>query len=106
MNSSGWMRSIMASNYDEEKFLFTVGDIIGREFETPVTIMEVFKGNFLVFFNKFSLELTKDKIKELKGPIGPYRLDKYILQSFMIQGFKFDKRRSQYIRYVFGIFEE
>lgn len=106
MNSSGWIRAIMASNYDEERFLFAVGDIIGKEFETQLTILEIIKDNYLISFDKFSIVLTRDKIKELKGPIGPYRLDKYILQSFMIEGFRFDKRRSQYIRYVFEIFKE
>lgn len=106
MNSSGLIRTIMAKNYDEEKFLFAVGDIIGKEFEISVTILEIIKDNYLISFDKLSIILTKDKIKRLKGPIGPYRLDKYILQAFMIQGYRFDKRRSQYIRYVFGIFEE
>ncbi len=50
--------------------------------------------------------LLKGGFKDLKGPIGPYRLDRYILEAFMIQGFSFDKKRSQYIRYVFGIFDE
>lgn len=104
MNSSGWIRTVMAAKYDEEKFLFAVGDIIGKEFETKVTILEIIKDNYLILFDNFSILLNKDKIKELKGPIGPYRLDKYILQTFMIEGFRFDKRRSQYIRYVFGIF--
>lgn len=106
MNSSGWIRSIMASNYDEEKFLKAVGDIIGKEFEYEVLILEITKDNYFVSFETYSMVIGKDMIRSLKGPVGPYRLDRYILEAFMIQGFKFDKRRSQYIRNVFGIFED
>lgn len=50
--------------------------------------------------------MEKDLISKLKTSIGPYRLDRYILESFEIQGFEFDKRRSGYIRYVFGRFDD
>lgn len=106
MNSSGWIRAIMAANYDEEKFLKAVCDIIGKEFEDEVLILEITKDNYFISFDTYSMIIGKDMIGKLKGPIGPYRLDRYILEAFMIQGFKFEKRRSQYIRYVFSIFEE
>ena len=44
MNSSGWIRAMMAVNYDEEKFLKAVGDIIGKEFEKEVLILEILNG--------------------------------------------------------------
>ena len=106
MNSSGWIRSIMAVNYDEEKFLKAVGDIIGKEFEKEVLILEILKDNYLISFDKYSMIIGRDMIGNLKGPVGPYRLDRYILEAFIIQGMTFDKRRSQYVRYVFSIFEE
>ena len=106
MNSSGWIRTIMARNYTEEKFLLAVADIIGKEFGKEVLVLEITKENYLILFDSYSITLSKDRIKDLKGPIGPYRLDRYILEAFMIQGFSFDKKRSQYIRYVFGIFDE
>ena len=96
----------MAVNYDEEKYLKAVGDIIGKEFEKDILILEVLKNNYLISLDEHSLLIDKDMISNLKGPIGPYRLDRYILEAYMIQGMKFDKRRSQYIRYVFGIFED
>ena len=97
---------MMAVNYDEEKYLKAVGDIIGKEFEKDILILEVLKNNYLISLDEHSLLIDKDMISNLKGPIGPYRLDRYILEAYMIQGMKFDKRRSQYIRYVFGIFED
>lgn len=56
--------------------------------------------------DKYSTIISKEHIRKLKGPIGPNRLDLYILNDFQIQGFTFEKTRSQYIRYVFGIFKE
>lgn len=104
MNSSGWIRSMMAVNLNEEKFLIAVGDIIGREFDKEVKILEFMKDSYLVSMDNYSVILSKDIISKIKSPIGPYRLDRYILEAFMIQGFNFDKRRSQYVRYVFEIF--
>ena len=106
MNSSGWIRSMIAANYAEEKFLKAVGDIIGKEFDKEVLILEITKDNYLISMDEYSLIIDKTMISNLKGPIGPYRLDRYILEAFMIQGIAFDKRRSQYVRYVFGIFRD
>ncbi len=106
MNSSGWLRSIMAVNFSEERFLITVADIIGKEFVSDIIVIEILKDEFLISMGGYSTIISKDLIKKLKGPIGPYRLDRYILNDFQIQGFEFKKTRSQYIRYVFGIFYE
>jgi len=103
MNSSGWIRTIMAVNYDEEKFLRIVLDTMSKEFDKAIIVLEIIKDNYLISFDEYSVIMDKGMIKDLKGPIGPYRLDRYILESFMIQGFKFNKSRSQYIRNVFGI---
>lgn len=105
MNSSGWLRTIMAVHYEEEKFIRTILDTMGKEFEKEIIILEIMKNNYLISMDDYSLIIDKTMISSLKGPIGPYRLDRYILEAFMIQGFEFDKRRSQFIRNVFGIFE-
>lgn len=104
MNSSGWMRTMMASNLSEEKFLMVVADIIGKQFEQDIAVIEILKGEYLITMGKYSTIISKGLIRTLKGPIGPYRLDKYILNDFQIQGLTFEKTRSQYIRYVFNIF--
>lgn len=106
MNSSGWLRTKMVVNYTEEKFIMTVADIIGREFEENVTVIEILRDEFQITMNKYSTVISKEHIKKLKGPIGPYRLDRYILNDFQIQGLTFKKTRSQYIRYVFEMFYE
>ncbi len=106
MKSSGWLRSIMAVNYNEEKFLIAVADIIGKEFSQEISVIEILKDEFLITMDKYSTIISKDHISILKGPIGPYRLDRYILNDFQIQGLTFEKTRSQYIRYVFEIFYE
>lgn len=43
MNSSGWLRTIMAVNYSEEKFLLVVADIIGKEFKREISVIEILK---------------------------------------------------------------
>ncbi len=96
----------MAVNYSEEKFLIAVADIIGKEFEFEVSVIEILEDEFLLTMDKYSTIISKDYIKELKSPRGPYRLDRYILNDFQIQGLKFEKTRSQYIRYVFEVFSE
>ena len=106
MNSSGWMRTIMATNFSEEKFLIAVADIIGKEFEKEVSVIEILKDEFLITMSKYSTIISKEQIRKLKGPIGPYRLDRYILNDFQIQGLTFEKTRSQFIRYVFNKFHE
>lgn len=106
MNSSGYLRAMMAVNYTEEKFLVAVADIIGKEFEQEVTIIEILEDHFLITMGKYSTIISKEHIRELKGSRGPYRLDRYILNDFKIQGLTFKKTRSQYIRYVFDIFYE
>lgn len=97
---------MMTANMPEEDFVIRVAEIIGREFEKEVLVLEITKRNYLILFDSYSISVSKDRIKDLKGPIGPYRLDRYILEIFMIQGFEFDKKRSQYIKYVFGVFNE
>ncbi len=106
MNSSGYIRAIMAVNLTEEKFLMVVADIIGKEFNEDISVIEILKDEFLITMNNYSTIISKDHVRTLKGPIGPYRLDRYILNDFQIQGLTFEKTRSQYIRYVFNIFYE
>ena len=101
MNSSGWLRTIMAVNMKEEEFLMKICDTMGREFESKVTVLNIMENEYLIIFKKYSTIINKEMIGSLKGPIGPYRLDKYILNDFKIQGFNFDKERSQYISNVY-----
>lgn len=101
MNSSGWIRTMMALNMKEEEFLIKICDTMAREFETKLTVLNIMKNEYLIMFKEYSTIISTEMIRKLKGPMGPYRLDKYILNDFQIQGFKFDKNRSQYIRNVY-----
>lgn len=105
MNSSGWLRSIIAVNMDAEKYLIHVADTIGREFEKEVLVMEIMKDDYMVSFGEYTTIISKDMVEKLKMDFDPYKVDKYILNDFRIQGHKFDKRRSGYIRNVFGVFD-
>lgn len=105
MNSSGWLRSIMAVNMEAEKFLIHVADIIGKEFEEDVLVLEVLKGEYMVIFKEYTSLISEDLVEKLKMEFDPYLVDKHILNDFIKQGFEFDKRRSQYIRNVYGVFE-
>lgn len=101
MNSQGWIRGLMAANYDTEKFLLHVADCISREFEREVVVKKLSNDNYMIRMGEYSLNINKEEIEKHKGSIGPYRLDKYILNNFREQGFEFDKKRSQYIYYVY-----
>lgn len=101
MNSSGWIRTIWAVNMKEEEFLMKICDTMGREFESEITVLNIMENEYLIVLKEYSTIINKAMIRKLKGPIGPYRLDKYILNDFQIQGFSFDKERSQYIRNVY-----
>ncbi|MBU3102174.1 MULTISPECIES: hypothetical protein [Clostridium] len=46
--------------------------------------------------------MSMNLIKKLQSPYG---VDRFLLQEFEKQGFKFDKNRSQYIQYCFGIYK-
>lgn len=105
MNSSGWLRTLLASNMDAEKFLLHVVDTIGREFEEDVMVLEIMKDDYMVGFGKYTTMMSRDMVEKLKMDFDPYKVDKYILNDFILQGLRFDKRRSQYIRYVYGIFD-
>lgn len=60
--------------------------------------------NFIISIDKFELTIDKETAKRLQKR-SPYALDKYILNTLKEQGLEFDKRRSQYIRYCYNIFD-
>jgi len=105
MDSQGWLRSMMAASMDAEKFLIHVAGIIGKEFDEEVLVLEIMKEEYMVVFKKYTTLISRDTVEKLKLEFDPYLVDKYILNDFIKQGFEFDKRRSKYIRYVFGLID-
>lgn len=103
MNSQSWLRSIMAANMDAERFLLHVAGVIAREFDEEVLVLEVMKGEYMVTFKEYYTLISKDQVEKQKMESDPYLLDKHILNEFMKQGFEFDKKRSPYIMYVYGL---
>lgn len=105
MDNPRQIRFDMADRYNEEKFLNEVADTISKEFEKELIVLEIGEGRYIIRFGEYSLELTKQMIKKLKTPLAPYKLDRFILESFEVEGFEFDKRRSKYTREVFSLFD-
>lgn len=112
LNSSGWARAMMSQRYSEHQFLKVVVNIFSREFEMEVKLMWKAEETFLsgveskaalIKMGEYAAELDGKLVAELQAR-SPYSLDRYILERFCEQGFSFDRKRSQYIRHVFGVF--
>lgn len=57
----------------------------------------------LITMKDYKITMSTELINKLKSPYG---IDRFIIEEFESQGFKFDKNRSQYIQYCFGKFSE
>jgi len=102
VNTQGWIRGLIAYNSPVEKFINFVLNTISNEFEFEFSILD--NDNSYIFnFDKYIVEVLKTDTINLQT-LGPYALDKYLLESLKKQGFNFDCHRSQYIEYCYGIF--
>lgn len=104
MNTSGWIRGYIAHNSPVPEFISFVCKTIEREFGFEINILSDIN-KYILSMDKYKIEISKEKIYELQK-IGPYAFDKYIFESLITQGFCFDKNRSQYIRYCYGIIKD
>jgi len=102
MNTTGFIRGYMAKNMDAESFIKVVIIALSREFEREVKLDRIDDDKYLIAMDRYSIIMSKKCIDEIKSPYG---IDKYILEEFEKQGFNFDRNRSQYIQYCFGIFD-
>ncbi len=101
MNTTGFIRGYMAKNMIAEDFIKVVVSALNREF-TEVkggVQLENINDEFVIRMKEYSIIMSKDHIDKLKSPYG---IDRYILEEFEKQGYKFDKNRSQYIQHCFG----
>lgn len=105
MNTSGFIRGYMAKNMKSESFLKFAAETISKEFGGSIIVNNTCQDAYEILFKGCRAVITNEKIDELRSK-SPYEVDKYLLTSFRSQGFKFDERRSQYIRYCFGHFED
>lgn len=99
MNTSGFLRGYMAKNMNAEDFIKVVVTALSREFEEKVKLENINDDGFLITMKDYMVTMSKEFIDKLKSPYG---IDRFILEEFESQGFKFDKNRSQYIQYCFG----
>lgn len=99
MNTSGVQRGYMAKNMKAEEFIKVVTNAISREFEKEIKLEKINENDFRLALENYEVIMTVELINKLKSPYG---LDKFILEAFESQGFKFDRNRSQYIQYCFG----
>lgn len=104
INTQGWIRGYIAKNSKVEKFIETVITTISREFDFDYKLKEN-RNSFLLHIDKYELLISKSTAENLQKR-SPYALDKFILNALQEQGLEFDKKRSQYIRYCYDIFEK
>ncbi|MCB2305652.1 hypothetical protein LGL08_00290 [Clostridium estertheticum] len=102
MNTTGMIRGYMSKNMQAQKFIEVVIRALSREFDTYVGLENINENEFKITMNNCGVVMSMNLIKELQSPYG---VDRFLLQEFEKQGFKFDKNRSQYIQYCFGIYE-
>ncbi|WP_353893082.1 hypothetical protein PRVXH_002489 [Proteinivorax hydrogeniformans] len=102
MKTQGWLRGLISKNYPVEKYLEHVLSCIFREFSLEGGFLKK-ESDFVIQVGIYTVYINQDKARRLQKQ-SPYNLDKKILSCMESQGFEFDKRRSQYIRYCFGYF--
>lgn len=100
MNTSGVQRGYMAKSMKAEEFIKVVVNALSMEFEKEVKLEAINENDFKITLDNYEVTMNRELINKLKSPYG---IDKYILEAFERQGFKFDRSRSQYIQYCFGI---
>ena len=104
MNTTGFIRGYIAKNMTAESFINVIIEALSKEFQVEVKINNISKGVYEIKFNNYRVNLNDNLINELKSK-SPYAVDKFLLSELREQGFDFDERRSQYIRYCFVHFE-
>jgi hypothetical protein len=101
MNTFGIQRGYMAKNMRAEEFINVVIVALSREFEKEVKLEIINENEFRISLGNYKIKMSKELIEKHKTPYG---IDRFILEAFERQGFKFDRNRSQYIQYCFGIY--
>ncbi|WP_352420870.1 hypothetical protein [Proteiniborus sp.] len=103
MNTQGWIRGYIAHNSSTDKFINLILTTISKEFGYEFQLNETID-DFIISIDKYEIIIDKETAKKLQKR-SPYALDKYILNILQEQGLEFDKKRSQYVRYCYDIFE-
>lgn len=72
---------------------------LSKEFNELVKVRKIKPNLYLIKFRNYKVIVEASLMTRLKSPYG---IDRYLLEKFENQGFKIDKKKSQYIRYCFG----
>lgn len=107
MNSSGWIRGMMAKNYENEKFLLHVGEGIEKQLQEwdanySVNIMKLRDYHFVVRIGEkyYETVLSEKDIRELQSK-GPYSLDYKIWSDLEEEGLEIKWGYGDYLDKVF-----
>lgn len=104
MNTTGFIRGYLAHNLSTKKFVEKILDTMGKEFETKASL-SIENGVYIIGMYSYRVVVSEEYLSDLQNR-GAYLVDKFILEEFEKQRFRFDRTRSKYIRYCFGIFWE
>lgn len=100
MNTSGIARGYMSKNMEAEGLIKVVVRALSCEFEKEVELESISDNEFIITLDNYMVIMSKELINKLNKPYG---VDRFILEKFEEQGFVFDRNRSQYVRYCFGV---
>ena len=101
MNSTGMIRGYMSKNMKAEKFIKIVVKALSMEFEKEVKAINFGIDEIKIVMGSYEVKTSIKYLEEIKSPYG---IDKFILESLEREGFIFDRNRSQYIQYCFGVY--
>ena len=101
MNTSGIARGYMSKNMKAEEFIKVATKALSCEFEKEVELESISDDEFKISLDDFVVIMNEELINKLNKPYG---IDRFILEAFEDQGFIFDRNRSQYVQYCFGVY--
>lgn len=104
MNTSIWVRSLITKQYSKEQFFKYVAESIGKEFQKDIKV-NISEEIYELIIENNVIRVEKDKVHKLQNT-GLYFLDRHILDELKNQGIKFDIRKSNYLKYCYGIFND
>lgn len=106
MNTSGWIRGMIAKNYENEAFLLFVGEGIERQLQEwdekyAVNIMKLADYHFIVKNGETYYEtvISKSRIAELQA-VSSFALDAEIWSGLERDGLTIIKGYGNYLDYV------
>jgi hypothetical protein len=101
MNTLGFQRGYMAKGMKVEEFLNIIINTLSNEFEKKAKVENIGEDEIIIFIDRYEVRTSMKHLEEIKSPYG---IDRFILESLEKVGFNFDRNRSQYIQYCFGVY--